>query len=63
VARFLLSSLEAVAREMEVLELRLDTNRSLTPAITLYCSDGFVEVSRYNENEFANIWMSKRLDA
>jgi hypothetical protein len=48
---------------MEVLELRLDTNRSLTPAITLYCSDGFVEVSRYNENEFANIWMSKRLDA
>jgi GNAT superfamily N-acetyltransferase len=63
VARFLLSSLEAAAREMEVLELRLDTNRALTPAIALYGSDGFVEVPRYNDNEFANIWMSKRLDA
>ncbi len=59
--RFLLGALEDLAEEMQLSELRLDTNRKLDTAITLYRSAGFVEVQRYNDNEFADIWMSKRL--
>jgi len=59
--RFLLDALEDLAKGMQLSELRLDTKRKLGTAITLYRSAGFVEVPRYNDNEFADIWMSKRL--
>jgi GNAT superfamily N-acetyltransferase len=59
--RLLLGALEDLAKEMQLTELRLDTNRKLGTAIALYRSAGFVEVQRYNDNEFADIWMSKGL--
>jgi GNAT superfamily N-acetyltransferase len=59
--RCLLHALEDLAKEMQLSELRLDTKRKLGTAIALYRSAGFVEVPRYNDNEFADIWMSKPL--
>jgi GNAT superfamily N-acetyltransferase len=61
VARTLLHALEDLAKEMQLSELRLDTTRKLERAIALYRSAGFVEVPNYNDNEFADIWMSKNL--
>jgi GNAT superfamily N-acetyltransferase len=61
VAWTLLHALEELAKEMQLSELRLDTRRKLETAIALYRSAGFVEVPCYNDNEFADIWMSKPL--
>jgi hypothetical protein len=46
---------------MGVSELMLDTNRVLSPALMLYRSAGFVEVPRYNDNRFADVWLAKQL--
>jgi GNAT superfamily N-acetyltransferase len=59
--RFLLGALEDLAKEMRLSELRLDSTRKLETAVALYRSAGFVEVPNYNDNEFADIWMSKNL--
>jgi GNAT superfamily N-acetyltransferase len=61
VGRYLLDALEDLAQEMQMSELRLDTNRGLRPAEELYRSAGYREVPRYNDNGFADIWFAKRL--
>jgi hypothetical protein len=41
--------------------VRLETNRSLTEAIALYRSSGYVEVPAFNDEPHAHLWFEKRL--
>ena len=61
VARGMLRTLEAAAREKGLKTLRLDTNRALTEAHALYRSEGYREVARFNDNPYAHHWFEKRL--
>jgi DNA-binding MarR family transcriptional regulator/RimJ/RimL family protein N-acetyltransferase len=61
VARRMLRTLEAAAREAGVKTLRLDTNRALTEAHALYRSEGYREVARFSDNPYAHHWFEKRL--
>ena len=61
VARRLLRKLEALAREQGLTILRLDTNRALSEAHSLYRNEGYREVARFNDNAFAHHWFEKRL--
>ena len=61
VARRMLRTLEAAAREAGVKTLRLDTNRALTEAHALYRSEGYREITRFNDNPYADHWFAKRL--
>ena len=61
VARRVLRTLEALAREAGVKTLRLDTNRALTEAHALYRSEGYREIARFNDNPYADHWFAKRL--
>jgi DNA-binding MarR family transcriptional regulator/GNAT superfamily N-acetyltransferase len=60
VARRVLRTLEALAREAGVKTLRLDTNRALTEAHALYRSEGYREIARFNDNPYADHWFAKR---
>jgi DNA-binding MarR family transcriptional regulator/GNAT superfamily N-acetyltransferase len=62
VGRRLLGELERQARQREVEVVRLETNRSLHEAISLYRSAGFVEVDPFNDESYAHHWFEKRLD-
>ena len=59
--RRLLLEMERQARESGVTVLRLETNRSLTEAITLYRSSGYQEVPAFNDVPYADHWFEKRL--
>jgi DNA-binding MarR family transcriptional regulator/GNAT superfamily N-acetyltransferase len=61
VARRMLRALEAAARDMGLMRLRLDTNRALTEAHALYRKEGFREIARFNDNPYAHHWFEKRL--
>jgi DNA-binding MarR family transcriptional regulator/GNAT superfamily N-acetyltransferase len=61
IGRRILSELEERARQHRVRVLRLETNHSLTEAIALYRSAGFVEVDRFNDEPYAHHWFVKRL--
>jgi DNA-binding MarR family transcriptional regulator/predicted GNAT family N-acyltransferase len=61
VARRILRTLEAAAREKGLKTLRLDTNRALTEAHALYRSEGYKEVARFNDNPYAHHWFKKQL--
>jgi DNA-binding MarR family transcriptional regulator/GNAT superfamily N-acetyltransferase len=59
--RRLLSALEADAAHAGASATRLDTNRALVEAISLYRSSGYVEVPAFNDEAFAHHWFEKRL--
>ncbi|HEX7134686.1 MAG TPA: bifunctional helix-turn-helix transcriptional regulator/GNAT family N-acetyltransferase, partial [Iamia sp.] len=61
VARRLLDATEAAARAAGAPALRLDTNRALVEAISLYRSAGFVEVPAFNDEPYAHHWFEKPL--
>ncbi|TAM49525.1 MAG: GNAT family N-acetyltransferase [Paraburkholderia sp.] len=61
VAQRLLEALEARAKEAGVGRLRLDTNRTLTEARSLYLRNGYKEIAAYNDNPYADFWFEKRL--
>ena len=61
VARRMLGTLEAAARNMGLRTLRLDTNRALTEAHALYRKEGFREIARFNDNPYADHWFEKQL--
>ena len=61
VARWMLRTLEAAAREQGLKTLRLDTNRALIEAHALYRSEGYLEIARFNDNPYAHHWFEKRL--
>ena len=61
IGRRLLDDLESRARSRGCHSLRLDTNRHLEEAISLYRTSGFREVAAYNKEPYANHWFIKRL--
>jgi DNA-binding MarR family transcriptional regulator/N-acetylglutamate synthase-like GNAT family acetyltransferase len=61
--RRLLAELEAQAAAYGVRTLRLETNRSLTEAISLYRAAGYREVAAFNDEPYAHHWFEKTLDA
>lgn len=61
VGRRILSELEQQAKERGAKVVRLDTNRSLHEAISLYRSAGFVEVDPFTDEPYAHYWFEKQL--
>jgi GNAT superfamily N-acetyltransferase len=61
VARRLLASLEARAREAGAAAVCLDTNRTLTEAIAMYRASGYREVEAFNDEPYAHHWFLKEL--
>jgi ribosomal protein S18 acetylase RimI-like enzyme len=61
IGRRLLGELEAHAADHGAHALRLETNRALTEAISLYRSAGYVEVAPFNDEAYAHHWFEKRL--
>jgi ribosomal protein S18 acetylase RimI-like enzyme len=59
--RRMLTELEAHAVKRKVRILRLETNRSLDEAISLYRSAGYREVAAFNDEPYAHHWFEKRL--
>jgi DNA-binding MarR family transcriptional regulator/GNAT superfamily N-acetyltransferase len=59
--RRMLAELERHARESGAGVVRLETNRSLTEAISLYRRSGYVEIPPYNDEYYAHHWFEKRL--
>ena len=59
--RRLLTELERHARDRGACAARLETNRALTEAIALYRSAGYVEVSPFNDEPYADHWFEKML--
>lgn len=60
--RRLLMEAESEAASRGVTTLRLETNRSLTEAISLYRSAGYVEVPAFSDERYAHHWFEKHLD-
>jgi ribosomal protein S18 acetylase RimI-like enzyme len=55
----LLAQLEAQARSSGRSRVVLDTNRSLTEAISMYRALGYETIERYNDNPYAHHWFEK----
>ncbi len=62
-SRRLLEALEAHALQSGMTRVRLDTNRALVEAQSLYRKAGYREITRYNDNPYAHLWFEKRLDS
>ena len=61
IGRRVLTELEAHAVRSGASAARLETNRALVEAITMYRSAGYVEVPAFNDEPFAHHWFEKRL--
>lgn len=61
VGRRLLAELEARAAANGARTVRLETNRTLVEAISLYRSAGYVEVAPFNDEPYAHHWFEKQL--
>lgn len=61
VGRRLLAELEQAAIGRKLRTIRLDTNGSLAEALRLYRAAGYHEISRYNDNPYAQHWFEKAL--
>jgi DNA-binding MarR family transcriptional regulator/GNAT superfamily N-acetyltransferase len=61
IGRRLLSELETRAAAAGARVLRLETNKSLAEAISLYRSAGYHEVDAFNDLPYAHHWFEKRL--
>ena len=59
--RRLLAELEARAAAHGVRVLRLETNRALAEAISLYRAAGYREVAAFNDEPYAHHWFEKTL--
>ena len=59
--RRLLAELERLAADSSATVTRLETNRSLVEAISLYRSAGYREVPAFNDVPFADHWFAKKL--
>ena len=61
VGRRLLGELEKHAADHGAKAVRLETNKSLVEAISLYRSAGYVEVAAFNSEPYAHHWFEKQL--
>ena len=59
--RRLLAELEEYAAEHGARVLRLETNRTLTEAVSLYRSHGYRDVEAFNDEPYAHHWFEKTL--
>ena len=57
--RRLLRELEGQARATGVSTVRLETNRALQEAISLYRREGYREVGAFNDEPYAHHWFEK----
>jgi DNA-binding MarR family transcriptional regulator/GNAT superfamily N-acetyltransferase len=62
VGRRILRELEAAATAGGARAVRLETNRSLHEAISLYRTSGYAEVPAFNDERYAHHWFEKDLD-
>ncbi|HXC79332.1 MAG TPA: GNAT family N-acetyltransferase [Candidatus Acidoferrum sp.] len=58
--RRILRELEEQAARHGAKSVRLETNKSLAEAISLYRSAGYVEVAPFNDEPYAHHWFEKR---
>jgi DNA-binding MarR family transcriptional regulator len=61
VGRRLLSELEKYAAQHGARAVRLETNKSLVEAISLYRSAGYVKVAPFNNEPYAHHWFEKQI--
>ena len=61
VGRRLLGELERRALEHGAAKVWLETNKTLTEAISLYRSAGYVEVAPFNDEPYAHHWFEKQI--
>src|SRR5690242_3976325 len=61
IGRRILERLEALARRRRIPVLRLETNKSLKEAQSLYRASGYREVAAFNDEPYAHHWFEKRL--
>jgi DNA-binding MarR family transcriptional regulator/GNAT superfamily N-acetyltransferase len=62
IGKRILQRLEELARERGLPVVRLETNKSLTEAQSLYRRTGYREIPAYNDEPYAHHWFEKRLD-
>lgn len=61
VGRRLLAELENHAARRRVSTVRLETNKTLVEAISLYRSAGYIEVAPFNDEPYAHHWFAKQI--
>jgi DNA-binding MarR family transcriptional regulator/GNAT superfamily N-acetyltransferase len=61
IGRRLLSELEEHAADRGAGAVRLETNQTLTEAISLYRSAGYIEVDSFNDEPYAHHWFEKQI--
>lgn len=61
VARQLMAAVEAAARELGIQRLRLDTNKELPEAVELYRKTGWIEIARFNDDPYPDVFFERRL--
>jgi DNA-binding MarR family transcriptional regulator/GNAT superfamily N-acetyltransferase len=61
VGKRILAELEQHARQRGVRRVRLETNKTLREAMSLYRSSGYTEVDPFNDEPYAHHWFEKRL--
>ena len=59
--RRLLTELESQAVKHGAKKIRLETNKTLVEAISLYRSAGYIEVPAFNDEAYAHHWFEKKL--
>lgn len=61
IGRRLLAELEQQARALGATTVRLETNKALAEAITMYRAQGYTEVEPFNDEYYAHHWFEKTL--
>ena len=61
IAKRLMQMAEDAARELSIRVLRLDTNSALPEALKLYQSTGWVEIPRFNDDPYPDLFFEKTL--
>jgi DNA-binding MarR family transcriptional regulator/GNAT superfamily N-acetyltransferase len=61
VGRRLLAELENHAARRRVSTVRLETNKTLVEAVSLYRSAGYIEVAPFNDEPYAHHWFAKQI--
>lgn len=59
----MLRALEDEARALGMTTVKLETNRTLVEAISMYRHSGYTEVAPFNDEPYAHHWFEKQLEA
>jgi GNAT superfamily N-acetyltransferase len=60
-AKRLMQAAETAARDLGIRTLRLDTNSALPEALALYRKSGWVEIDRFNDDPYPDLFFEKAL--